>query len=464
MLRQFCTRARSIAVTVVVMGLWRFAFAAVLLGVRSTSAQPATASTSLTCADGTCTAWVFENAARVRVCADEASLRKTSADRARPPRLLTSEGKYIVLERDGARWCTTIDVNSTGAIITPSATFKVFVTAITPGAPTTLARTNAGWSSVADASMALKERMQLGLSRDTPIFGGKRDALAKALGKEEVEPPSLGTMPRIVQRPQGPAAGDEARAPKQSGAEDPEQSEAPTDKLAKQPTDRPSSGAQPARRTYVPAPDDRSFIDVVGVGDASGFHCSGILVEARAVLTAAHCLPATRIGIGNEVHQFLATLDVVDTVRHPTLDVALLRLAVDVPVPLRPLRTTHDDRPPRAVVRIVGFGVDEPRKQGGFGVKRRVDVAVERWGCDRERAVSAGCQRDAELVVAGVGGRDTCWGDSGGPVLEPTDTTYRLLAITSRPVARGGAACGRGGIYVRVDAFADWLQATREQR
>jgi secreted trypsin-like serine protease len=67
------------------------------------------------------------------------------------------------------------------------------------------------------------------------------------------------------------------------------------------------------------------------------------------------------------------------------------------------------------------------------------------------------------MVIASIGGRDTCWGDSGGPVLEPFAETWRLIAITSRPTLHGGASCGRGGIYIRIDVIDAWLtQALKE--
>lgn len=210
-------------------------------------------------------------------------------------------------------------------------------------------------------------------------------------------------------------------------------------------------------------PDDREFLDVVLVGSTQSFHCTGVLVAPSAVLTAAHCAPAARVGFGHRATRLLATVAISDAIAHPQFDVALLRLARPVPLPIRPRRTAADRGAPAAMVRLVGFGVDDLRHPTSFGVKRRADVLASGWGCDRGRARTARCQPGAELLLTAVGGADTCRGDSGGPVLESTSAGYRLLAITSRSTASGGAACGRGGIYVRADVIDRWLTTLLEQ-
>lgn len=219
----------------------------------------------------------------------------------------------------------------------------------------------------------------------------------------------------------------------------------------------------PRVRGPEPLPDDASFLDIVGLGAADGFHCSGVLVAPDLVLTAAHCLPTTRVAVGSYLADPIVELAVVAEVRHPTLDAAVLRLARAIPVPVRERRTAADRSVPRGTMRLVGFGVDAPRTLAGFGIKRRLDLEVDSWGCDLARAAATGCQRGAEMVVAGIAGRDTCLGDSGGPVLELQDESLRLVAITSRPVASGGARCGRGGIYVRVDALDTWLTTIQQE-
>jgi len=194
--------------------------------------------------------------------------------------------------------------------------------------------------------------------------------------------------------------------------------------------------------------------DVVLVGGEASFHCSGVLIGPHQVLTARHCLPATRIGVGGDQATALV-VEVVDEARHPELDVAVLTLAEDVDVQVRPRRRSTE--PPAGVVRLVGYGVEDPRTMAGFGIRHRVDVPVDGWGCVKRRARKLGCHAGKELLVTDRRGNDTCYGDSGGAVLEAVEGGWQLLAITSRPTRIARRACGSGGIYVRVDVLAEWL-------
>lgn len=210
-------------------------------------------------------------------------------------------------------------------------------------------------------------------------------------------------------------------------------------------------------------PDDRGFLDVVAIGAAGRYHCTGILVAPDFVLTAAHCTPAAEVALAFRIDAVAVRIAVTATWVHPALDAALLQLEQAPPAVVRPRRRAGMIAPPGGTVRMVGFGVIDVRQPATFGVKRRVDAPVTGWGCDPGRAMSVGCMVGAELVVTGVGGRDTCIGDSGGPVLELFADTLRLIAITSRPVSHGGAPCGRGGVYVRVDALDAWLTPLLER-
>jgi len=236
------------------------------------------------------------------------------------------------------------------------------------------------------------------------------------------------------------------------------------DRDAADATMRPAlnAGAAPATDLDQRLPDDRGFLDVVLVGHSDAYHCTGIMVAPDAVLTAGHCLPATEIAVAYRTDARFAHVHTTGAVRHPDLDAAVLRLEHPLPLAVRARRHAPDDDAPIGALRMVGFGVDDVRHPSSFGVKRRVDATVTGWGCDRSRARSAGCRPDAELLLTAVGGGDTCFGDSGGPVLEAHDGAYRLVAITSRPTASGASLCGHGGIYVRVDVLDAWLNSNLE--
>lgn len=219
-------------------------------------------------------------------------------------------------------------------------------------------------------------------------------------------------------------------------------------------------GSEVRRRPL--AGDDHSFADVVLVGGEHGFGCTGVLVAPRVVLTAAHCSPATRVAFAARADDLVEQRTVTTVVAHPGgLDASALILDHAATFPPRPRRISRATAPPRGAVRLVGFGIDNARTGAGFGIKRRATVLIQGWGCDGRRPAALGCDPTAEMVIPPDSARDTCAGDSGGPVFEWTGATWRLIAITSRPL-RARASCGRGGIYVRADALASWLETVIE--
>ena len=209
------------------------------------------------------------------------------------------------------------------------------------------------------------------------------------------------------------------------------------------------------------------FAAVVGVLRPSGGHCTGVLLAPRAVLTARHCLPAAQVVVGTDLRVPRESSVVVGSLTPPMaeIDVALLLLERPLSPAPHPRRRGERRPPPIGPVRTVGFGARDRRGRAGGGRLHWGELQAAGWGCDRRRARLLGCDPATEMVLRSADGADTCDGDSGGPVFEPVrgappgPRRWRLLGITSRPVADARVRCGHGGVYVRVDRVTGWLDA-----
>lgn len=211
--------------------------------------------------------------------------------------------------------------------------------------------------------------------------------------------------------------------------------------------------------------------DVGGLYMGDLFACTSVLIAPDVLLTAAHCFgspyAAKRVVLDTTdlAGSDGVVVDVLEGWVYPepfdTYDIAVFVLAEPAPVAHRPLLLdclVDDYLVEGAKVTIAGFGATDDFARQTTTLLHEATTTVTDPACDRREA---GCNLDVAPtgeLVAGGDGVDSCVGDSGGPLYLHTPSGVYLAGITSRAALPASTPCGSGGIYVRADAVADWVE------
>ncbi|MFD0316898.1 S1 family peptidase [Streptomyces flavalbus] len=194
--------------------------------------------------------------------------------------------------------------------------------------------------------------------------------------------------------------------------------------------------------------------------------CSGTLVHAEWLLTAASCFaddPATSLAVPAGAPRLKTTatigrtdltttagqvIRVVELVPRTDRDLVLARLSRPVttatPVTLASTAPTVGEQ-----LTVAGYG----RTKGEWAPLK---LHTGAFSLDATNATTA--------TVTGQGGAAICAGDAGGPVLRTSGVQTRLAAVNSRSWQGGcfgadAAETRTGGVATRVDDLGDWVAA-----
>ncbi|XP_076682500.1 CLIP domain-containing serine protease HP8-like, partial [Andrena cerasifolii] len=223
--------------------------------------------------------------------------------------------------------------------------------------------------------------------------------------------------------------------------------------------------------------------------------CGGVLISHRYVVTAAHCiksglqktlrLESVRLGEYNtatdpdcipdgENEEICAnnsiSVGIAEQIAHeryqPTTrdhkyDVALLRLSRDVPFThyIKAICLPSSAKLAQSVF-VAGWGRTENRSSSDVKLKLSLSIA-DKEQCQTTYRTSGVSLGYGQICAGGETGKDSCTGDSGGPLMSRErvrDGTGRWSVVGV--VSFGPSPCGKHGwpgVYTRIIDFVPWI-------
>lgn len=244
--------------------------------------------------------------------------------------------------------------------------------------------------------------------------------------------------------------------------------------------------------------DEFPWLASLGYTDRFGrrqWSCGGTLINNRYVLTAGHCvigeierkigkLSVVKFGEHNtdtiidcnkdsKCNNRPVTIE-VDQVEYPPnydglsnspFDIALVRLKqkVDYTNFIRPICLPEPNEASRNAEMMTTAGWGRIENGTASKVLLKVEIPfVDKRQCSRLYSSAGVFLIDSQICAGGEGGKDSCAGDSGGPLMRRSSANP-LVWYQEGIVSFGALKCGIKGlpaIYTRIADFLPWIHTT----